>query len=45
MFKFEEPTLERKKDAIDYLNELKEHGSSINGTSGLDKYLEDYEGC
>ena len=44
MFKFEEPTLERKKDAIDYLNELKEHGSSINGTSGLDKYLEDYEG-
>ena len=41
MFRFEEPTLERKKDAIDYLNELKEHGSSINGTSGLDKYLDD----
>ena len=44
MFKYEEPTLERKQDAIDYVNELKEYGSSINGTSGLDKYLDDYEG-
>ena len=42
MFKYEEPTLERKQDAIDYVNELKEYGSSINGTSGLDKYLDDY---
>ena len=41
MFKYEEPTLERKQDAIDYVNELKEYGSSINGTSGLDKYLDD----
>ena len=44
MFKYEEPTIDRKQDAIDYVNELKEYNSGINGTSGLDKYLDDYEG-
>ena len=43
MFKYEEPTLERKQDAIDYVNELKEYNSGINGVSGLDKYLDNYE--
>lgn len=44
MFKYEEPTLERKQDAIDYINELKEYNSGINGTNGLHRYLDNYEG-
>ena len=41
---FEVPTIERKKDAIEYLNEHYEYKSNINGTGGLHKYLDNYEG-
>lgn len=44
MFKYEEPTIDRKQDAIDYINELKEYNSGINGTNGLHRYLDNYEG-
>lgn len=42
-FKFEEPTIERKEDAIDYINEHKKYNSEINGTGGLRSYIDDYE--
>jgi len=44
VFRYEEPTIERKQDAIDYINELKEYNSGINGTNGLHRYLDNYEG-
>ena len=44
-FYLEEPTIERKKDAIDYISEFLKYGSDINGTGLLDRYLkeESYE--
>lgn len=44
-FYLEEPTIERKKDAIDYISEFLKYDSDINGTGLLDKYLkeESYE--
>lgn len=44
MFKYEEPTLARKQDAIEYINEFHEYNSNINGTNGLHRYLDNYEG-
>ena len=43
---FEEPSIERKEDAFNYINEFREYGSNINGSGGLDRYVEskDYEG-
>lgn len=38
-FYLETPTIERKEDALEYLNELVEYGSDINGSGGLDKCL------
>ncbi len=43
-FYFEEPSLKRKEDAINYINEFLEYNSKINGVGGLDRYLDDYEG-
>ena len=43
-FKYEIPTIDRKQDAIDYINELYKHNSKINGVGGLNRYLENYEG-
>ena len=43
-FYFEVPGIERKKDAIDYINEFLEYGSNINGTGGLDSRINNYEG-
>ena len=43
-FYFEVPTIERKKDAIEYINEHYEYKSNINGTGGLHRYLDNYEG-
>lgn len=43
-FKYEIPTLKRKKDAINYIKEHIEVGSDINGSGGLDRYINDYEG-
>lgn len=40
---YEEPSLERKEDAIDYINENKKYNSDINGSGGLDRYLNNYE--
>ena len=40
---FEVPTIE-KKDAIEYLNEHYEYKSNINGTGGLNRYYDNYEG-
>ena len=41
---FEIPGIGRKADAIDYIREFLEYGSEINGTGGLQRFLEDYEG-
>ena len=43
-FFHEVPTAARKDDAIAYIREFLEFGSDINGTGGLDRYLEDYDG-
>ena len=40
----EVPGIERKDEAIQYINEFLEYGSEINGVGGLDRYLNDYEG-
>ena len=43
-FKYEIPTLKRKEDAINYIKEHIEVASDINGSGGLDRYINDYEG-
>jgi predicted acetyltransferase len=43
-FFFEAPTLKRKDDAVNYINEFYEYGSDINGSGGLHRYLDDYAG-
>lgn len=40
-FILEVPTIERKEDAIDYINEFYEYNSGINGTGSLDRYLKE----
>ncbi len=34
------PTINYKKQAIEYINEFKEYGSEVNGSGALDSYLE-----
>ena len=41
---FEVPGIERKEDALAYIREFHEYKSDINGSGGLDRYLDDYEG-
>lgn len=41
--KYEIPSLERKQDAIDFINEFYEYNSEINGVGGLNRYLDNYE--
>ena len=43
-FYFEVPGIERKKEAIAFIREFHEYGSAINGTGGLNRFLDDYEG-
>lgn len=43
-FKFEVPSIERKEDAIEYINEHYKYNSNINGSGGLDNYIDNYEG-
>lgn len=43
-FYLEEPSINRKDEAISYINEFYKYNSQINGTGGLDRYLDDYEG-
>ena len=46
-FYYEEPSLERKNDVIEYLNEHIDFNSDINGTGSFDKILkgQTYEEC
>lgn len=41
-FYLERPSIKRKNEIIEYLNEYVEYGSNINGTGGLDKIFEGY---
>lgn len=41
---FEIPTIKRKDDAKDYINEFYKYNSKINGAGGLYRYLDDYNG-
>lgn len=41
-FFLERPSMERKNEIIDYINEFVEYKSAINGTGSLDKILEGY---
>lgn len=43
-FRYVEPTIEYKKEALDYLKETIDSKSRINGMSGLNRYQDDYEG-
>ena len=43
-FRFEAPGPARKEDALAYIREFREFGSEINGSGGLDRYTDDYEG-
>ena len=43
-FYYEVPGIGRKDDAIAYIREFIDFGSEINGSGGLDRYLDDYEG-
>jgi predicted acetyltransferase len=38
------PTMEYKDAACEYINEFYKYNSKINGTGGLDRYINDYEG-
>ena len=42
-FCFEVPGIDRKEDAVAYIREFYEVGSEINGTGGLNRYLDHYE--
>ena len=42
-FYLEKPSIERKNDAIEYINEHYEYKSNINGSGGLHRYLDNYE--
>lgn len=43
-FYFEVPHMGRKEEAIEFIEEFYKYNSSINGTGGLQRYLDDYEG-
>lgn len=43
-FYLEKPTIKRKYDAIEFINEFYKYGSFINGTGRLHEYLDDYQG-
>ena len=39
----EEPTMDREEEAIDYIREHYEYDSNINGSGGLDRYINNYK--
>ena len=41
---FEVPGLRREQEALDYVREFREYGSEINGSGGLHRYTDNYEG-
>ena len=42
-FYLEKANIERKEDAIDYINEFFVYNSDIHGTANLEEYLDNYE--
>ena len=42
-FYFERPSLKRKEEIIEYLDEFKKYNSNINGSGGLDKIYSGYK--
>ena len=42
--KFEKPKIMYEKFAEEYINEFLEYGSEINGTGGLQRYMNNYQG-
>lgn len=42
--KLESPTIEREKDALDYLKEFYDNNSEMNGSGGLQRYEDNYSG-
>ena len=42
-FYFEVPSIKRKEEAIEYINEHYEYNSNINGSGSLHKYIDNYE--
>ena len=42
--KYVVPTIEYEKEAIDFINEFYEYNSEINGTGGLQRFLDNYPG-
>ena len=42
-FYFERPSLKRKEEIIEYLDEFKKNNSNINGSGGLDKIYSGYK--
>lgn len=43
-FYYEVPSINRKEEAIDYIKEFYKFNSDINGTGGLQRFLDNYEG-
>ncbi len=43
-FYYEIPSIERKEEALEYINEFYKYNSSINGAGGLKNYTDNYEG-
>lgn len=43
-FYFEVPGIDRKEDAVEFINEFYKFKSNINGTGGLQRFLDNYEG-
>lgn len=42
-FYLEVPNIDRKEDAIEYINEFYKYNSNINGTGGLQRFLDSYD--
>lgn len=42
-FYLEKPTIERKKDGIEYIKEFIDNNDEIHGVGGLNKYIDNYE--
>ena len=40
---YEEPSIERKEEALSYIQEFKDYNSKIHGVGGLHKFIDKYE--
>ena len=43
-FYYEEPSLKRKEEALEYIREHRKYNSNINGSGSLHRYMDNYEG-